>query len=158
MRKIFTCFLFYLSFGLGTAVLASTDFNAMNTFWNSNTIVVAFGRTGTNTFQTSDMLTFTPAASGSVGGTPIQTLDLTSNGEYKIRRTLLVPSFPTGIPTGTTLTILLQAKFKNGQTINGIQTITVPAGATYDRVAIDIRGQIKDFILGDPSVYLIRIF
>lgn len=52
---------------------------------------------------------------------------------------------------------MVQAKFKNGQVVNAIQQITVPAGVTYNRVAIDILGQIKDFNVNDPAVYFIEI-
>jgi len=132
------------------SVLASTDFNAMNAFWNSNKIVVAFGRQGAFTYQTSDMKTFTApfsTAPPSPALTQIQELTLSPAGEYMIRRTLILPlqGFPQGIPAGTTLTVWVQTKFKNGQTTDGIQIITVPNNITYDRIAVDIRGQIRDF-------------
>jgi len=140
----------------------------MNNFWNSNTIVVAFGKVGVpvnQTYSTSDMLTFIPTdpAGTPPTTTPIQKLEfnLPNTTEYMIRRSLLnlAPPFQNGIPAGTQLTIWVEAKFDNG-TISGTQTITVPtvpSGVIYDRVSIDIRGQIKDFN-ADPTVYRIRIY
>jgi len=128
-------------------VLASTDFNAMNNFWNSNTIVVAFGRaTQQFSYNTSDMLTFSPGdpAGTPPAATPIQelTFNFPNTTEYMIRR-----NFLSNITSPTILTVRLQARFKNGQVIDAVKTITLngTVAQPYDRIAVDIRGQIKDF-------------
>jgi len=154
------------SFGLGTDVLASTDFNAINNFWNSNTIVVAFGRANTTDYKNvpDEMLAFTAPSTTAplTPGTLIQKLEIQNTNEYMIRRSLILPliGFPQGIPKNSSLIIHVVAKFNTpsgNKLIDYWQPLILGSTSTqnfFNRVAVDIRGQIDDSV----SSYLIEIF
>lgn len=68
-------------------------------------------------------------------------------------------NIPTVSSPNTTVVVHVRAKFKNGAgSIDKWDKITLNSSYTYNRVAIDFRGQIENFDANSPYNYYIEIF
>ena len=133
------------SYGATVDVLATTSFSTINNFWNTNQIIVGFG-SGSQLVNSTNMLTFTPTTTGTITYTNFLGELTVSAGGFEVQKFFT-------IPLNTNIQVEVTANYKNGQTINGVLSMTT--GANFTFAVADIRGQIKDASLAN---YHIKIY